>query len=1695
MKLHLAFASVIFVLFVSFGTAGYFGYTILAPRIINNTSQPTEQQNDQSVLAASSTTRQPINAKLIFNYPSEFSQGLTVNGDSNFNGNVYIKNKGLNLGSGSLTAANILYTIKAGSGITSSGGQNPTITNSGVLSLQGSTGALTFTQGSGISISGLTIANSDTGSSQNIFKTITSGGTSFSAGSNSDTLTINAGSGISISSDTSNKKLTLTDSFAPSSFTANGVLYANSTSSFTSLSPGTSGYVLQSNGTGLAPSWVASTSLSASYWQLNSGALSPTNISNDLLIGGTATSSAKFQVLGTDGSIKVGIGDVNGLATGIYFNNNLTFVDNPSNYTKILPDSGLLLLYDAVNNEKLQIDGSNSSNALQLFQNGTVSQVTASSTLTSSILALQPNSGGVGIGTGTNTLSGTLDVRANSGTLAVASISGQTSFAGLVVDNSGKGDLFTASSSGLNRFVINQNGNVGIGTTNPSSFILQTAGNIGPNVTDTYNLGSSSLEWNNLYVKNLITSASSGQNGFWQLNSGVLSPATQTNTLSIGATGSLGTLDVRSLNGTEPTASISGATSFAGLVVDNSGAGDLFTASSSGQNRFVITQAGNVGIGTTTPAYGLDVNQKTAAFNSGQDGSIGSWSTSTNSLPTAAAAGSTVEANGYVYYIGGNTAGGVVATVNYAKLNADGSTGNWIPTTALPQTLRFNSSVVNNGYVYVFGGRNNAGSSQSTVYYAKLNANGTIGTWITNSNALPFTREMSAAVAANGYAYVIAGSLSAGNQRNTVYYAKFNPDGSLGAWNSANNLAQNLQEPMAVVANGFLYVLGGFNGVSASSSVYYAKLNSDGSTGAWLNANSMPTARSAGASLVADGYIYWLTGDDGTNDQTTIYYAKLNSDGSVGTWNTNATPVLAARDFTSAVTANGYFYVIGGGPQGGNFSTTVYYASTARVSIAGNLDLIGLTGQSLASASASGGGLGSAGGSIYAGNIFSNGNLEVTGNTQLFGSAGINGNLSLQGQINISSAIGTVPIASLSGTTSLAGLVVDNSGTGDLFTASSSGLSRFVITQNGNIGVGTTTPGYTLVAAGSGGNISLDTSASSPVLRLSRNGTNSIGADQVSGNLQFYTGGLNTPRLYIDNGGNIGIGPNNTSPLATLDIRANSGTISVASISGKTSFASLVDDNSGVGDLFTASSSGLNRFVITQNGNVGIGTTTPGDKLEIDNGGIKWGTSGQTFDWASGATDNTIIWKLPGTSACANGSPKGIIIQNNAGTQVGHTCITAGGNLVYWANAFTASSTDLAENYSDKNNVLEPGDVVSLDATVNKGVQKTTFNGGNVIGIISTQPGFLLTDISEDGGKTDLIHPKPVALSGRVPTKVSTINGPIAVGDMLTASSIPGVAMKATKSGWTIGRALENYTDSDPQAVGKILVFVNLSWFDPSIQLTDSGNLSVNGQPLSTTSFNLAVNNQPSTGIIATTSQQNAGTENGITPDTFNSLSATVSQLQTETASLSAQIGKIADLSKQLAQVQQQINLNQALASSSAMQAVLGVATEDATVSGSLSVLGRTVLSDLGVTGAIDTGLLSINGMDTSTGTASATINTLSTLLKVQSLAQAGVDFENGKVTIDTSGNIQIHAAMTVQKYDVDTSNTASASLGTVTISQGTTNVVVQTTAVTGGSKIFVTASSPVNIGVSNKIAGKSFSITLDKPATQSIFVDWWIVN
>ena len=262
------------------------------------------------------------------------------------------------------------------------------------------------------------------------------------------------------------------------------------------------------------------------------------------------------------------------------------------------------------------------------------------------------------------------------------------------------------------------------------------------------------------------------------------------------------------------------------------------------------------------------------------DGSSYDW-TSTTSLPITADP-AVVTANGYIYSIGGCTSGGcsVTASVYYAKLNADGTIGNWTATTSLPSSgMGSMNATTANGYVYTIGGYNGS-YTVDTVYYAKLKADGTVSGWNSTSN-LPAARDDSATIAANGFIYAIGGNNSSGNSQSDVYYAELNADGTLTSWDTAASLPA-ARTTASVVANGYVYAIGGCNNAgwdctgTAQSTVYYAKLNNNGTIGGWFTAtNSLPLTLFANTAT-ANGYIYMVGGWNGASSQPGVYYTSTS---------------------------------------------------------------------------------------------------------------------------------------------------------------------------------------------------------------------------------------------------------------------------------------------------------------------------------------------------------------------------------------------------------------------------------------------------------------------------------------------------------------------------------------------------------------------------------------------------------------------------------------------------------------------------------------------------------------------------------------------------------------------------------------------------------------------------------------------------
>lgn len=116
---------------------------------------------------------------------------------------------------------------------------------------------------------------------------------------------------------------------------------------------------------------------------------------------------------------------------------------------------------------------------------------------------------------------------------------------------------------------------------------------------------------------------------------------------------------------------------------------------------------------------------------------------------------------------------------------------------------------------------------------------------------------------------------------------------------------------------------------------------------------------------------------------------------------------------------------------------------------------------------------------------------------------------------------------------------------------------------------------------------------------------------------------------------------------------------------------------------------------------------------------------------------------------------------------------------------------------------VENGDVISL--VDGKYVRSAKAYDPNIVGIVSLNPAISIEPNISDGMY-------PIIDKGDTEVRVSSSNGVIAEGDLLTTSENPGVAIKAGNTGFIVGVARQDYTVENPDEVGVINVSLQPSF-------------------------------------------------------------------------------------------------------------------------------------------------------------------------------------------------------------------------------------------------------------------------------------------
>jgi hypothetical protein len=134
-----------------------------------------------------------------------------------------------------------------------------------------------------------------------------------------------------------------------------------------------------------------------------------------------------------------------------------------------------------------------------------------------------------------------------------------------------------------------------------------------------------------------------------------------------------------------------------------------------------------------------------------------------------------------------------------------------------------------------------------------------------------------------------------------------------------------------------------------------------------------------------------------------------------------------------------------------------------------------------------------------------------------------------------------------------------------------------------------------------------------------------------------------------------------------------------------------------------------------------------------------------------------------------------------------------------------SASLGIANIVELKNNNTPDGSIISRLEN-GPGLSNTPYDS-QVLGIVSRDAAIVFNATGTTNGT-------PIISSGRIYVLVSSLAGSIKKGDLLTTSTIPGVAVKAIRDGYVLGSALEDYSNSNAKQADKIAVDLELHYFN-----------------------------------------------------------------------------------------------------------------------------------------------------------------------------------------------------------------------------------------------------------------------------------------
>ncbi|MEM1235162.1 MAG: hypothetical protein AAGH70_13650 [Pseudomonadota bacterium] len=315
----------------------------------------------------------------------------------------------------------------------------------------------------------------------------------------------------------------------------------------------------------------------------------------------------------------------------------------------------------------------------------------------------------------------------------------------------------------------------------------------------------------------------------------------------------------------------------------------------------------------------------------------------------------------------------------------------------------------------------------------------------------------------------------------------------------------------------------------------------------------------------------------------------------------------------------------------------------------------------------------------------------------------------------------------------------------------------------------------------------------------------------ISGTIDMYSIRLDGSTATISAGGNSGRGQGRVSlydrrGTKTVDIIGQHGNINLGG-QGADGDLRVHDDQGNRTISHDGGSATITAGGETRNGNInvknGAGDTTI--KMTGEHGNMVLGGGGADGDltFKSSDSENVIVMDANNAAITVGGVGRsGDIHMRNSDNEDTIHIIGSQGDIRFL-------NADFAEEFTiqrDAVAITPPGTVMALDEDGDLVPSASAYDSA-VVGVVAGAGQYKPALILDQRGGEDR---KAIAMVGKAMVRVSACNGPVKVGDLLTTSDVPGVAMKVTDRSRALGAVIGKALAAHDDGTALVPVLVNL---------------------------------------------------------------------------------------------------------------------------------------------------------------------------------------------------------------------------------------------------------------------------------------------